>query len=90
MPSSNKSTIPQSKEEISDLISESAETYSEDLSTQFKKERREVEKKARESSDDNLSQEMITQYSDVIEAIKPNTESSNSTQTSHKTKVTSS
>ncbi|WP_239724458.1 MULTISPECIES: hypothetical protein [unclassified Mammaliicoccus] len=43
MPSTNRKGVPQSKEEISDLISESADTYSEELSVRMSDERNTAE-----------------------------------------------
>ncbi|MDT3995656.1 single-stranded DNA-binding protein [Mammaliicoccus sp. H-M34] len=90
MPASSKSVIPQSKEEISDLISESAESYSKDLSSKVNKEKLRAENTAKEYSDSNIDDELYNQYSSVVNVIKKVEESENNENTSSKSKVPSS
>lgn len=90
MPASSKSVIPQSKEEISDLISESAESYSKELSSKVNKEKLRAENTAKEYSDSNIDDELYNQYSNVVNVIKKVEESENNENTSSKSKVPSS
>ena len=88
MPSTNRKGVPQSKEEISDLISESADTYSEELSVRMSDERNTAEQKAKENEQDNLSQdEVYKQYNKMIEIIHDETNTSEQPQTSNKSMV---
>ena len=88
MPSTNRKGVPQSKEEISDLISESADTYSEELSVRMSDERNTAEQKAKENEQDNLSQdEVYKQYNKMIEIIHDETDTSEQPQTSNKSMV---
>ena len=88
MPSTNRKGVPQSKEEISDLISESADTYSEELSVRMSDERNTAEQMAKENEQDNLSQdEVYKQYNKMIEIIHDETDTSEQPQTSNKSMV---
>ncbi|MBM6629162.1 single-stranded DNA-binding protein [Mammaliicoccus vitulinus] len=87
MPASSKSIIPQSKEEISELISESAESYSNDLSSNFNKEKLRAKNTAKDNNENNINDEIYNQYSNVVKVMKEIEDSSNNENPSSNPKV---
>ncbi|GGI41269.1 single-stranded DNA-binding protein [Mammaliicoccus stepanovicii] len=73
MPMSSKSTVPHSKEDISDLISESAELYSEEQITNFEREKSKAEKRARDNERNHASHKMYNQIDQIVELIDDET-----------------
>lgn len=69
MPASSKSTIPQTKEEMSELISESAESYASDLSSKVAKEKLRAEALAKENGANNLDDKLYRDYHNVVDVI---------------------
>lgn len=87
MPASSKSTIPQTKEEMSELISESAESYASDLSSKVAKEKLRAEALAKENGEHNLDEKLYSEYHNVVDVIK---ETEQQTPDADASKVTSS
>lgn len=83
MPASSKSIIPQSKEEIS----ESAESYSNDLSSNFNKEKLRAKNTAKDNNENNINDEIYNQYSNVVKVMKEIEDSSNNENPSSNPKV---